>query len=132
MKKKRLRGITFFAYAFLVMGALAVYRQTSGVIGYYRAFGSVNLAYLLCVIRDIGFIIAGAGVLYLKSWSRYLTIAVSLLSLSESICDVTFYLSGGPQTQAGEFYGVFIYTGIIVNSITLYYFSRSKIKEQFK
>jgi len=132
MDNKRSVGVKLFAYAFLIIGGVATYRQTSGNIGYYQVFLNINFAYLLCVIRDIGFIIAGMGVLFLKSWSRYLAIVLSLVNLCESIYDLTLHLSATPQMRAEEFYGVFIYTGIIISSITIYFSTRPKVKAQFK
>lgn len=56
MDNKRSVGVKFFAYAFLIIGGVATYRQASGNIGYYQAFLNINFAYFLCVVRDIGFI----------------------------------------------------------------------------
>ena len=140
MEKKRSVGITIFCVTFILYGI-------NGVLNLWMAF-FMSLSMLGCrtipLIAHIvvcatplvqsSFIIASIGILRLRNWARKLVIALSLTMIISNIPQLI------PMAMMQKVTGIketVIYCAIhmlmiVFLSYAIYFFTRPKVKEQFK
>jgi hypothetical protein len=117
MEKKRSVGVTIFSILYLVVGVLFV---------------------LIMPLFSLLYIIAGIGLLLLKPFARYLAVATSILGIVVGTIRGAQMLQSITKVSAGS---------IFINSLPLlftllltylfhlgviFFFTRPKVKEQFK
>ena len=127
--KKRSKGVTFFGIAFLLIGIISMYVSIFGVLFVWK-----NQVFAVpAIVCSAVFITAGIGILLLKQWARYLAIISALILTLLTITRFIKCLLVKPEIlHAEKLCNEFFVLGIIANGVILSFFTRPKVKEQFK
>ena len=125
---KRSISISFFGFIVLIAGAiftLGCYLSSEG------ASNNRELAiHIFGIVQGIALMISGIGILRLKRWAVYLAIALAIVSIGKAIWTTNNCLSSSPAEY--EIYCIrYHLPHIIFNAIIIFFFTRSKVKEQF-
>lgn len=154
MEKKRSVGVTIFGWCEIIIGAIGTlfFATTLLVLLSVLQKGGEEMMGVTAAIVMLFFtvpspllLLAGIGILKLKSWGRKINligVPVSVLLL------ITFLLVGeiqrinsyvkykpgiSPFSNSGTIYlSIVISFLLFFTSLIVYYFTRSKVKEQFK
>jgi len=131
MEKKSV-GVIALGIIFLVLGGVFIYGDTRGTVDYYQTFHKLNFGYLVNIVRAIGLLFSGLGVLLFRAWGRYLVIILSSITLGYCIGGFTLYLSPCSQRWGDQLFSLPIYADFFANIIIIYFFTRPKVRKQFK
>ena len=116
MEKKRSVGVTIFGWYFILVNLIALL-----IIRLLRPEDFLNnlTERPIVIVRLIVYLIIGIGILKLKNWARIGTIVIGI-----------FYIIAAPVAiLTANIVGIlFLLSGISM----LYFFTRPKVKEQFK
>ena len=131
MEKKRSIGITLFAIYFILNGIIAIPGTIVG--SFLRSSMNVKsnliLDIILAILCTIIFIACGIGLLKRKEWGRKLALIYPFIR-------AIFILLSIPEIkkiiQSMETPIWFFSYKLVIPIIILLYFTRSKVKEQFK
>jgi len=128
MEKKRPRGVVIFAILFMLV-PLNVVIEFIGEVPFY-GFRELVPTYFGPFISSVFFIVLSIGIFKLKEWARAICVWGSILFF---IWGWTCFLVGwNPLGVMGLGELVYIIYPTIVGIPTLFYFTRPKVKEQFK
>ncbi len=132
MENKRSKGVTFWAWWFIINGfwklSATLFRINESGLGLttYVSIGSIIL------------LILGINILRLKEWSRKWIIYFSIFApfealflLPKSKFVATLRMSK-PGTKVDGYIFFVIFFTTICSLIVIYFFTRPKVKEQFK
>lgn len=124
MIKKRSIGITIFAWFIIFISCLVFYFNQTG--DERNSEFSVFFYNIICPV----FVIVAFYLLKLKSWARVGVVTVSLLVAFENIITTPYALSHAPERNEESI--VIIFMVLVFTFAVIYYFNRTKVKEQFK
>jgi hypothetical protein len=133
MDKVMSKGVRFFGIVSLLFGAILLAGYFGGGYSLFD-FGMFNLIRL---IATIGFILSGLFILKLKNWARITFLILMGFNMLAGLYGVYF---GCPLTvipgKGDVFLRVYLPTFGVLSFlpfiISFYYFTRPKVKEQFK
>jgi len=134
MEKKRSKGVTVFAWFELILGIWIIF-QFSGLTSLYMSNGNSMEQLAYCIthhgeqpIFGTILIVAGILTLQLRPTGRILSIlGFPLIFVFEVWKKIAYYREDFSSAFLG---GIAI--GFIIVSIPVYFFTRPKVKEQFK
>ena len=127
---KRLWGITLLGI-FLTIAGIG-----SFIVFFAKAYPVIKgtSASWVTPIFAFLYLISGIGILFLKSWARWIAIGCSLyFAAMTTVRAITWLQRFGDAS--GEAVGQVVMSGaltVAVHLFVLYYLTRSKVKEQFK
>lgn len=119
MKKKRSVGVTIFGI-FAIMFSFAYLTEIQ------RLSKVIDLK--IVVIMGISFLVFGIFILKLKNWARILFLFVIG---GQSLIYVSWGFAHGANKGFLEYF-VMLIVAVFLFLVSLYYFTRPKVKEQFK
>ena len=140
MENKRSVGITIFGWA------LVIYNLFIGLIGLFLALSNRkshgDLFFALGPALSFAFLICGIFILKLKSWARKLIIILSgigailniwlLFGLNPTRLGIEFNKLSQNEKVGFISFSFMMLAVIVWNIGVIYFFTRSKVKEQFK
>ena len=149
IRSKRLKGITIFAFvnfgssigslinSIMLKGKLAAH-QVAGLnlpsSYYYQGLATSIICFIVSLIICV-------GLLKLLKWSRILLITMQIIYFAYSIITyyiyirpywIPYWIETGKLSHAVMIYYIAHIIGFLLNIGIIYYFTRSKVKEQFK
>ncbi len=127
MEKKRSVGVTVVGVLFIIFPVSNIF--LAGILGYYYT----PLQYLFRGFFVLYPVITGIGILLLKEWARKLAIIFAILTtiLAIFVCLAKSFIN--PEIFFKNVYDLIANISmIIIGSLLLYFFTRPKVKEQFK
>lgn len=151
MDKKRSAGVTIFAWFYLLSAfvyllgiltmkpKLLLWQEKTKILlpdHYYM------LAQSQAIVNSIAYLITGIGLFKLLSWARIFTIIVNIIYYLYGI--VSYFLYIRPYVipafakankqifPSGDIYGILCILGFLWVVFVTYFFTRTKVKEQFK
>ena len=116
MEKKRSRGVTVFAYLNIVLG----------IIGIHALIRCPEI-----IIFTAPLIIVGFGLLKLKEWARKVEIFFVIFDYLSKWA-IIFIISKNYQIGVWYLYQTKHIISLFAVIITIYFFTRPKVKEQFQ
>jgi len=123
MEKKRSVGVMIFSVLLFILFLFSIW--------YF--FGSTGFDRLFCLIMIITCSIASYGIYALKRWARILVFCIASLLIMYFVGGlILVYFSNG---EGRAYFAAILYTYlpfILFGIASIYFFSRPKIKEQFK
>ncbi len=104
----------------------------------YKYWMEIRIDALIATINSLAFILSGIGLLLFKKWGRFLIMLLVLIlifnGIYEFFTEIPQYSSHfNAKRQFEQLYAFFCCSLQIIFSLaTLYFFTRPKVKEQFK
>ena len=134
MEKKRSRGVVFFGVISEFYGGLLLLVGYSGDV--YRQFNPDKLSLIRTVVA-VGFIVSGLFLLRLKNWARICFLTLMGLNMIAGLYRIYFggiltVISSPGEDSLSAYFSNFAVFSIVPFIITLYFFTRPKVKEQFQ
>ena len=123
MEKKRPGGITAFSILYILMGLIFLIACPLLSVRFGLIFLIIGWLFF-----SFPYLIVGIGIFLLRPFSRYLAIFLSLLGIVSSIAR-TIYFSLKSIRLEILFACIMI---CFIHFFIIYYFTRPKVKEQFK
>jgi len=111
MEKKRSVGVIIFSILYILVGLLFI---------------------LMMPLFSIFYLITGIGVFLLKAFARYLAITVSLFGIIISIISAVGLLQRNLQQTPALRIVIAVILTCLFHLSAIYFFTRPKVKEQFK
>lgn len=134
MQKKRSKGVTIFGWIFIILGSLPLlmiadalvrYKYYDTLVTVHKSFAVLILAYI--VGYGILLLILGIGLLKLKELARKAFLIFSCIILVISFIMFIMDIVAG---NIGKIIGDIFRLAIFVSAF--YFFTRPKVKEQFR
>jgi len=131
MEKKRSNGVSLFASFALIWGLIlipTIVREIMFSIGVYAIFLLVGSLSLIC---------AGVFMFRLKNWARLLFLIIMTINAFMGLQGVYFgsplTIATQPGVETKSFYlNTFLIISLFPLALSLFYFTRKKVKDQFK
>ena len=122
MEKKRSVGVTIFGYLIIISGILAIAWNWKN----FPVFADARLKNFLIICNTllVSSLIYGLGILMLKDWARKLALIVNIVVLVAYPSLLYIWKISGPT------FAIVVSIGFPI--AILYFFTRPKVKEQFK
>ena len=120
MEKRRSVGVTVFGWLYIVLGVF-------GVLAFFQRNSLIVFSAPLSLL-------SGIGLLKLKEWARILTIILTIVGvLFRAIIYLrSILLDAMPLNEALIFIIEWNFLTWIIAIIIIYFFTRPKVKEQFR
>lgn len=127
MERKRSRGITITSWFGIISGLL-----TLMYLFFYSLSSYKTLRLIPLFITSIFFILAGVLTLKLKTSGRILMLALNGYIFLNCFIKLLIIRTDIKPYLYNLFDIVTLITGIVISAILIYFFTRQKIKEQFR
>ena len=127
MENKRSKGVTFWAWVFIVI-------STSFVVGGIIDVQHYGIRSLIWTTFGMAYGICGFLLLKLKEPARKTIIILSVVSfILFQVMESLYMMKGLVRTTSPIIYYVLVCVpSFVLNLIPIYFFTRPKVKEQFK
>lgn len=122
MGKKRSKGVTIFVCLFLFWGVLGLIGSSVAI---WKISSPKTALYMVFVIAmSMLHLFIGFHLLKLKEWARKGAIYISIIDMIGVLVVLLSRGVGNVRLRVWE--------GLIISAIAIYFFTRPKVKEQFK
>lgn len=142
MKRERSIGVIFFGIGIIIIGVIGLNIFVPDIFSKpdyrgYKALIEFKRSAFVAICYSSVMIFAGIGILLLKKWARILVIVLSLIvilaAIYEFFTEIPQYypISNAKRQFEVSLYIFWLSAQIIISLFTLFFFSRSKVKQQF-
>lgn len=132
MEKKRSIGVTMFGWILILYSIVGLIKRALFLVNwdFHKGFPLEVTSDWILVL----FLIAGVGLVKLKNWGRRLVILAALIKLFFYLKSLYLAFTPAYKNATGITISFWISIAIfgIIYLLIIYYFTRPKVKEQFK
>jgi len=131
MQNQRSKGVTIFAWSIIAVSFLNLLSRLEFLFRSFSKGTQVSVSGYFYLVISVISIIAGIYLLKLKNWARLVTIIISIIVFVDICIKVPPIVKNIAVGPAFFILLLFILIPLLFEAGVVYYFTRSKVLEQF-